>query len=66
MNQSASLGVGANRWSGPERRAEVDVAKFIRIHISVYACFSAAAVKGIVGELPVANFAEVGLDSRLA
>ena len=66
MNQSASLRVGASRWSDPEHWAEVDVAKLIRVHISIYVWRRAGAVKGITGELSVANIAEVGQDSRLA
>jgi hypothetical protein len=66
VDQSPSHRVGACRWSLPECTAEVNVARFSREHISVDMPYSAGAVKGISGELAVANVAEMGLDSRLA
>ena len=66
VNQSASLRVGSSRWSVPECTAEIDVAKGIRVHISICVRFSAGAVEGVTGELAVPDVAVVGLDGGLA
>jgi hypothetical protein len=59
MDQRAGFRVSAYSWSFPEQRAEVDLARDRRVHISVCVRFSAGAVKGINGELAVGNLAEM-------
>jgi hypothetical protein len=66
VDKGASLRVCADKGGIPERAAEVDGAKLIRVNVSVHALIRASAVKSIAEELAVLDIAEVTEDQAVA